>query len=173
MLSWRIAFPGNQLCSFRMSFPHLDMSAQEAGMINRRDRTVRYNNSVRGAIPSCSLATEFGAFRCKANKMGTMTRMLPEAYLSVYRVAVATWRFCNSYEEWSETKTLSHGCHYSGMGATNTWQPLLLQLVSFHAWRNKMHKRLICIVNLLVKYVCVLHFRWVKISRGPLHLNQC
>lgn len=66
------------------------MSAQEAGMINRRDRTVRYNNSVRGAIPSYSLATEFGAFRCKANKMGTMTRMLPEAYLSVYRVAVAT-----------------------------------------------------------------------------------
>ena len=56
-------------------------------------------------------------------------------------------------------KTLSHGCHYSGMGATNTWQPLLLQLVSFHAWRSKMRKRLICIVNLLVKYVCVLHFR--------------
>lgn len=52
VLSCRIAFPGNQLCSFRMSLPHLCMSAQEAGMINGCDWPVLWNNWARGTTPA-------------------------------------------------------------------------------------------------------------------------
>lgn len=167
MLSWRIAFPGNQLCSFRMSFPHLDMSAQEAGMINCCDWTVHSSVSVRGSIPWCSHAA--GSLECSDAKQ-TSWEWWPGCFLKLTCQCVELlWQpedlqFRGRVER---DKTLSHGCHYSGMGATNTWQPLLLQLVSFHGWRSKMHKRLICIVNLLVKYVCVVHFRWVKTSSSP------
>lgn len=122
----------------------------------------------RGGAPSqgppCNRGS--GVLWCKADKMGWW----PGCFLKLTcQCAELLWQpgdlqFRGRVER---DKTLSHGCHYSGMGATNTWQPLLLQLVSFHAWRSKMHKRLICIVNLLVKYVCVLHFRWVNTSSAP------
>lgn len=172
MLSWRIAFPGNQLCSFRKLFPHLDMSAGEVGMINGCHWTVPSKKWTRGSDLGAPLQKEVGS---APNPGHTGWGQWPGPFLRLFcQYIELLWQpedlqFIGKAER---DKTLSHGCHYSGMGATNTWQPLLLQLVSFHAWRKKMHKRLICIVNLLVKYVCVLHFRWVKtLTSPPLKIN--
>jgi len=94
VLSWRIAFPGNQLCSFRMSFPHLDMSAEEAGMINHCGLDTaqeELRGGKRSAEHQCH--REFEVLWCKANKMGKMTVMLPDGCVAARRVSVATWRF--------------------------------------------------------------------------------
>lgn len=143
------------------------MSAQEARMINCGDRTVQWNNSGRGTVPWCSgAAGSSEQSDAKQTRWDEWPGCFPKLTCQYIELL---WQpedlqFIGRVDR---DKTLSHGCHYSGMGATNTWQPLLLQLVSFHAWRSKMHKRLICIVNLLVKYVCVLHFRWLKTSSSP------
>lgn len=60
VLSCRIAFPGNQLCSFRMSLLHLGMSAQEAGMINGCDWPVLWNNWAQGTTPALPCSRGFG-----------------------------------------------------------------------------------------------------------------
>lgn len=151
-----------------MSFPYLDMSAQEAGMINRCKWTVSWNNSVRGASPGVPCTV--GNSECYVAKR-TRWKWWPGCFLKLTCHCIELlWQpedlqFRGRVER---DKILSHGCHYSGRGATNTWQSLLLQVVSFHTPRNKMHKRLICIVNLLVKYVCVLHFRWVETKSSTL-----
>lgn len=66
------------------------MSAQEAGMINRCKWTVSWNNSKENQTLVPPYSGDFRVLRSKANKMEMMTSVLPEAYVSVYRVAVAT-----------------------------------------------------------------------------------
>ena len=167
MLSWRIAFPGNQLRSFRKSFPHLDLSAQEAGMMDRSDRTVHWSNSVRGSIPWC-----FAVLWGPANKMGRMTRMLPEAYLSVYSVAVATWRFaihrkCIARQNLKSWLSLQwNGCHQH-LATSITSTCFFSRLEEQNASKINMHSKpfgKIC--------MCSAFQMSEKLQEFPLHLNQ-